>query len=138
MDPIIKRYAGLPNLRFLGFVDGKDKYQLLGRCWALVNTSIHEAMPVSYLEAFAMKTPVVGCINSDGLVERFGNYTGPVLGDGLDEDSLRVFEQALDGLLSDRQGWREKGEAAHRYVKIVHSFASFQSHLQAIYQQALR
>ena len=135
MDPILHRYQDLPNLRFLGLVDGAAKLMLLQRSWALVNTSIHEALPVSFLEAFASETPVISCHNPDGLTERFGRFTGEVLGDGLDDFSLDKFAEALEQILASDKDRRRLGAEAREYVCATHTYAHFEKRLDEIFQR---
>ena len=45
------------NVRFCGHVDEDEKTRLLSEAWVAVNTSVHEGMPVSFLEALACETP---------------------------------------------------------------------------------
>lgn len=132
MQPILSRYRDVPNLRFLGQTDGAEKRAILQRAWALVNTSIHEALPVSFEEAFAAATPIVSCQNPDGLTERFGRYVGERLGDGLDADSLGAFETALADLLAHPDERLVKGEAARQYVESTHSFEAFERSIDAM------
>ena len=47
-----------PNIKVLGHVEGILKHQLVSSAWVLVNTSIHEALPTSFLEALARETPL--------------------------------------------------------------------------------
>lgn len=96
------RPEGLPaNVRLLGHLDGADKLRALSSAWALVNTSIHEALALSILEALACETPVVSCQNPGGVVERFGLYVGRWDGDGM--AALPRFEEALRRLLGDAE-----------------------------------
>lgn len=132
MEPIISRYRDLPNLRFLGLVGGEDKTRMLQRSWALVNTSIHEALPVSYLEAFAAGTPVVGSINPDGLVTRFGEPVPEVLGDALDPHAAEPFAGALRRLLDDPEARGAKGRAAKQYVTETHSFTRWSETIERV------
>jgi glycosyltransferase involved in cell wall biosynthesis len=132
MNPIIDRYRGLPNLEFLGLIDDPEKNVLLQKCWGLVNTSIHEALPVSFLESLAARTPVVSCQNPDGLTERFGWYTGEVRGDGVDDESMGPFEAAIRDLLSDRDAALRKGGEGRDLVRQTYSYREFRSRLNAI------
>lgn len=77
-------------------------------------------------------TPVVGCNNPDGLAERFGWYTGEILGMGLDEASLGRFEAALGAMLAQEAQRRQKGQAACDYAREVHSFVRFKRSLAQI------
>lgn len=47
------------NIRFCGFVDGKEKYRLLGSLTALCIPSLQENFGMTVLEALAMETPVI-------------------------------------------------------------------------------
>lgn len=132
MKPIISRYRDIPNLKFLGHLEGKPKDEMLHRSWILINTSIHEALPVSFIEAFAAKTLVVSCRNPDDLTERFGAFIGDVLGDGMDEQSLGRWEQVLQEFLSDEEHRRILGSAARQYVIERHSFEVFEETLEKI------
>src|SRR5205807_10440094 len=62
------------NTKLLGHVDGEQKLHLLSSAWVLVNTSIHEALPTSFLEALACETPLLSCTNLEGIVSRFGIF----------------------------------------------------------------
>ena len=132
MDPWISRYRCLPNLKFLGHIDGEAKDMLLRQCWGLLNTSIHEAEPVSFLEAFSYGKCVVTCLDLDGSVARFGYFTGESDGDGLDEQTLDGFSAQIERLVSDSHERREKGRLARREMQENHTFDSFQRHLSAI------
>lgn len=132
MNPIIDRYRGIRNLEFLGMIDGREKDVLLQGCWGLVNTSIHEALPVSFLESLAASTPIVSCQNPDGLTERFGWYTGEIRGDGSGEDSIQRFEAAIRDLLSDRDAALSKGALGRDLVRETYSYREFRARLNAI------
>lgn len=132
MNPILDRYRGLTNLEFLGMIDGPEKNVVLQQCWGLVNTSIHEALPVSFLESLAAGTPVVSCQNPDGITERFGWYTGEVRGDGVDDESLQPFEAAIRDLLSNRDTALRKGAEGRELVRNTYSYSEFRSRLNAV------
>jgi glycosyltransferase involved in cell wall biosynthesis len=118
------RPAGLPpNARMLGHVDGEEKVRLLSSAWALVNTSIHEGLAVSFLEALACETPVVSCQNTEDAVSRFGVYVGRWDGDGL--DALPRFAEALDRLLRDAATRTRLGREGRAWVTENHNEARF-------------
>lgn len=132
MEPWIDKYKHLPNLKLLGHVDGEQKDELLRNCWAILNTSVHEAEPVSFLEAFAYGKCVVGCHDPDEEVSRFGYYTGEVLGEGLDEESLSRFNQQIRKLVSNEEDRMSKGWLGRNEMIQNHTFESFKSHLNNI------
>jgi glycosyltransferase involved in cell wall biosynthesis len=132
MNPIIDRYRGIRNLEFLGMIGGQEKNALLQGCWGLVNTSIHEALPVSFLESLAAGTPIVSCQNPDGITERFGWYTGEIRADGVGEDTIQRFEAAISDLLSDRDAVLRKGAQGRHLVGQTYSYREFRTRLNAI------
>jgi len=132
MDPWIKRYKHLSNLKLLGHVDGIGKDKLLRTCWGIINTSVHEAEPVSFLEAFSYGKCVLSCHDPDSEVTKFGYYTGEILGDGLDNGSLERFSTQIQLLISDSAQRHEKGFLARKEMEKNHTFKSFHQHLQVI------
>jgi glycosyltransferase involved in cell wall biosynthesis len=117
------RYGGVLNLQLTGFVSEEEKSSILGMSWALVNTSIREALPVSFLEALAHGTPIISGENPDGLTADYGYVVED--GDYLDALSrLLTDEERLD---KGRRGRRhvmevhEAGKVVDRHVKIYES-----------------
>ena len=111
---------GLPtNVRLLGHVDGAAKASALSSAWLAVNTSIHEALPVSVLEALAYAVPVVACVDPEQVVSRFGSYVGRFDGDGL--EAVPPLTRALARLLDDRAERERLGSAGRRWVRAAHS-----------------
>ena len=78
------------NPQLPGHVEGERKAQFLKDAKLLINTSIHEALPVSFLEAMSYGCALVSNRNPDNLTSMFGIWTGDVLGDGLDKIDLYV------------------------------------------------
>jgi glycosyltransferase involved in cell wall biosynthesis len=122
------------NVKFLGHVDGEAKQQLLSSAWILINPSIHEALPVSFLEALLYEMPIVSCQNPEGLVAEFGYYTGRFDGDGL--ASLPEFAKGLNGLLNDPEKRRELGKKGRQWVDANHTQKKFISALKVFYEQS--
>lgn len=94
VDKIIEKYKDVKNLKFMGHVSGEKKEQLLRECKVLVNTSIHEAIPVSFLEAISYGQKLLSCQNPDDITKNNGYFTGTILGEGLDK--LSEFEKGLE------------------------------------------
>lgn len=125
MNPIIADYLKVKNLKFLGLVGGKEKDKLLRLVWALINTSIHEALPVSFEEALAYGRPIISCNDADNLVKDYGYYTGRILGDGRDTVSINKFAKGIEAILKDRSQWFEKCEKARETAKELYSYENF-------------
>ncbi|MBV9927402.1 MAG: glycosyltransferase family 4 protein [Acidobacteria bacterium] len=108
-----------PNVRLPGHLDGAEKSRLLSSAWMLVNTSIHESMGMSILEALSCETPVVSCQNPDEVVSRFGIYVGRWDGDG--RASLPHFAEAVGRLLSDGEARARLGSEGRAWVNRTHN-----------------
>jgi len=131
----IEPYKKLKNLKFLGVIKGNKKDEILRKSWILVNTSIHEALPVSFLEAFAYKTPVISCQDPDKLTSTFGYFVGEILGDG--HESVEKFVHAVKTLVENENERKRVGQKAYKYVRKYHSFEIFERTLIKIYNTFL-
>ena len=98
----------------------------------LVNTSIHEALPVSFLEALSYGTLLVSNRNPDDLTSKFGIWTGDILGDGFDKVGLYV--NAIRELMTNDERRKNLARAAIQYVKDVHNVPKFVRDLRAVIQ----
>ncbi len=101
-------YGGTPNLELPGFLSGQAKERVLGSSWILVNTSVSECLPVSFLEAAANGCAILSFHDPDGFASNFGHH---VVDGDLDE--------GLRSLLQD-DAWRAAGERGFAYVSDVH------------------
>ena len=116
--------SSLPNnLVMVGHVDGEEKRKLLSSAWVLINTSIHEALATSFLEALACETPLLCCTNQEELVSRFGIFTGRYDGDGM--QSLPRFTIGLQKLLEDRDLRTSIGQRGREWVEHTHNEENF-------------
>lgn len=59
-DVLAKKYAGIENIRFLGFVDGTAKYDYLKKAHFLLVPSIREGWGQVVIQANAVGTPAIG------------------------------------------------------------------------------
>jgi glycosyltransferase involved in cell wall biosynthesis len=114
-----------PNVRLLGHVDGIEKTRLLATSTVLVNTSIHEGLAVSLLEGLAFGTPILSCVDPEGIASRFGIYVGDFPGSG--ENALPALESGLAHLLATPDLRRSLGEAGRRWVEERHTPQHFLS-----------
>ena len=103
-----EQHGGTPNLTMPGFLDGDDKASVLGNAWILVNTSVSECLPVSFLEAAAHGCAILSFHDPDGFSNRFGFHAS----EGRLEAGLRW--------LLEEDRWRELGERGRSYVSEVH------------------
>lgn len=120
---IIQPYLELPNLHFAGHVDGKVKASYLKRAKILINTSIHEALPISFLEALSYGVLIVSNRNPENLTEKFGVHVGDVLGDGFDKVDL--YCSAVNKLMNDDILQKQLAVKAIQYINEVHTVERF-------------
>ena len=122
------------NVVFLGHIDGAQKERVISESWVLINTSIHEAMPVSYIEALQAETPVIGCQDPDQIASRFGRFVGRWDGSGL--DSVESFGTALQSLLDDRSSRGQLGRAGREWALATHTEQRFLTAFSRVAQAA--
>ncbi|MGX2950934.1 glycosyltransferase family 4 protein [Ursidibacter sp. B-7004-1] len=127
---IMSKYLDIPNLHFVGHVDGIEKEKYLKDAKILVNTSIHEALPISFLEALSYGTLLVSNRDPENLTSQFGIFTGDVLGDGFDKVDL--FVDGIKQIMNNDALRREKGRKAIEYIKTVHNIDNFITDLRNV------
>lgn len=112
MDTQLRRkYRKIPNLELTGFVSENEKEHILSKSWVIVNTSIREGLPISFLEALAHRTAILSYVDPDGFASRFGHH--------VERDTLDCLETGLTRLL-ENDVWKERSELGYRYVKEKH------------------
>lgn len=123
-EALRRRYSRVRNLELPGFLDGAEKDRLLDDSWVLVNTSVSECLPVSFLEASAHGCAILSPHDPDAFATRFGRRVEN--GD---------YAPWLGWLLDGR--WKTAGESGHRYVSETHEYNKvIEMHLEA-YESAL-
>lgn len=127
---IMGKYQDIPNLHFAGHVDGIEKETFLKEAKILVNTSIHEALPVSFLEALAYGTVLVSNRNPENLTSKFGIHVGDVLGDGFDKVDLYV--NAVKELMTNDKRRKELALSAIKYIRDNHNVEKFTKDLRDV------
>ena len=65
-------FSKYSNIHILGFIDESSKRDYIGKAWGLINTSVREGLPITFLEALAEGTPIISYVNPDNYVSRFG------------------------------------------------------------------
>ncbi len=123
-----RQYGKVPNLEMPGFVDqfsSEDFQRLLSPSWILVNTSLREGLPRSFLEAAYFKCAILSRVDPDGFASRFGQR--------VHDDE---FARGLDALLAG-DSWRSRGQAAYEYVSSKYGVEqSVNLHLE-VYQRLI-
>ncbi len=113
-EKYIKKYSKYKNIHFHGLVFGEEKSKILEKAWILINTSIHEGLPVAYIEAAAHKCAFLSCRNPDNFASNFGRYITFKR-----KNKPEEFIEPLKWLL-EKDRWKKLGEKAQKYVKKEH------------------
>lgn len=121
------------NVEVLGHVDGERKVEILSQAWALVNTSAHEGLAVSFQEALRCETPLLSCVDPQGVVSRYGIFVGHQDGTGM--EAMPRFVEGLTRLLEDAELRRRLGKEGASWVRDTHSKSRF---LESFFQLAAR
>lgn len=133
---ILEKYMKIPNLHFAGHVEGETKIKFLKDAKILVNTSIHEALPVSFLEALSYGTVLVSNRNPENLTSKFGIWTGDILGDGFDKVNLYV--DAIHTLMTDNQKRQNLAQSAIQYIREIHNISKFVKNLRTCIREHMK
>lgn len=134
-EGIVKKYGHINNLKFMGHVEGEDKLQVLAKSKVLVNTSIHEAIPNSFLEALSYGCLVVSCQNPDNMTAMFGRAVNQVLGDGY--AMVDPFCSAVSEIIENEPERQKLAAQAISYIREVHSVERFQKTLKDLIKEHL-
>lgn len=128
LKEIIQKYKDIKNLEFMGHVSGKEKEKLLKECKVLVNTSIHEAIPVSFLEAISYGEKIVSCQNPDDITKNNGYYTGVILGDGY--ESVDKFRFGVEKCIAEYN--EEEIKTSIKKISNNHSISKFITNMREL------
>ena len=129
-DAIMSKYKNIPNLIFAGHVDGEEKNNYIKNAKILVNTSIHEALPISFLEALAFGTLLVSNRNPENLTSKFGIWVGDVLGDGFEH--IDKYVNAIKELMENENKRKQLSIEARKYVEEIHNVTNFKRNLYEV------
>jgi len=56
---ILRKLENQPNVNFVGYLDREELYMFLSKSICLLNTSFYEGFPNTFLESFAVGTPIL-------------------------------------------------------------------------------
>lgn len=90
-EVLIKKYEGIENIHFLGFVDGKTKYEYLKKAHFLLVPSIREGWGQVVIQANAVGTPAIG-YDVQGLKDSIQNSRTGVLVKNYEDMSQKAIE----------------------------------------------
>ena len=124
-EEIFIKYSKFDNIYFQDFVSEEKKFELLGKSWILLNTSVREGIPATYLEAMNTKTCIVASVDPDQYTSKFG-----VKVNGNDYDT------AINKAISNNT-YVEKGNLGFEHLKETHEISKVMNQHLAIYQSLM-
>ena len=130
-NDIKKKAQELPNLNFQGFVPYHLVNEYFQKATLLVNTSVTEAFPITFIQAWANNAPVVSLkVDPDNVIrnEQLGFYSGST--------KQLIFHVEL--LLKDEELRRDMGTNARNYVEREHDISKVVSEYVKIFENTLR
>lgn len=128
--------GSIKNLHFTGHLEGEEKEKLIRDSRILLNTSIWEGIPISWLEAMQYGTAIVSCLDNENIPSKFGAFTGEILGNGFDKTDL--FVPAIKKLMEDDKYYSQKANAAIKYLRRTHNIDKFIFGLRKIINTELK
>jgi glycosyltransferase involved in cell wall biosynthesis len=128
----------IKNLHFTGHVDGNVKNHHIKTAKLVLNTSIWEGIPVSWLEALSYGTLIVSAFDRDNIVERFGTFVGEVMGDGTDEADIKRFTVAIEYWMRHDAERNATAQKAIEFVQNRHSIAAFTDKMRSSILKAIQ
>lgn len=101
--------AGLGNIEFTGFVPFVDVEAQFDGAALLVNTSVAEGFPNTFLQAWSRGMPTVSFFDPGAQIE--GRMVGTVA------TSIDDMAQAIDALMQSNADWQQRSQDAVRYFQ---------------------
>ena len=123
----------IPNLHFVGHVDGEQKKKLIKESRILLSTAIWEGIPISWLEALSYGTVLVADLERENLAAQFGEFVGEISGDGF--DGVEKFIPAVKKIMEDDALYAQKAKAAIDYIRQTHNITRFVTDLRNVIQE---
>jgi hypothetical protein len=80
-------------------------------------------LSVSFLEALAWETPLIACVDPEGIVSRFGTFVGNYPGTGI--EGLPAFAAAVKELLANAERRSRLGAEGRTWVTDTHNRTQF-------------
>jgi len=117
----------IPNLVGLGHIFEDEIKRLLEKSWILMNCSIKEALPVSWLEACAYQNAIVSCRNADNFASNFGVHIK-------DEENVDEYVKAIRFLISDQTYLKACQILGYDYVNENHELNKVLNKHMRIYE----
>lgn len=118
---IRSHYVEFENIHILDFVSEEEKTRIMDRAWVLLNSSVREGLPISFLEAGAHGCSIVSSVDPDNYASRFGAFVR----DGNFKDSISALISSEECFVLGRRAhehmekFHETGRVMEEHVKAM-------------------
>ena len=116
--------ASIPNVEFAGFLPLARVEKYFDQARVLVNTSLHEGMPNTFLQAWARGVPTVAFIDTGAQLRGAPLY--PVVGE-VEEATAEI-----ERLFTDEAHWQRVSMRCREYFGGTHSASTVLAHYDAL------
>jgi len=122
------------NIKFIGFVFGKEKQRILKNCSFMIFPSeLYESFPISILEAYQYHKPVIAS-NLGGIPNIVrNNYSGYIFEKGKIESLVEVIYKILEN-----ERYKQLGENAFQLFKEKYSQTQNYNILMSVYKNVVK
>ncbi len=121
--------TALPNVEFTGFLPLPRVEPYFDRARVLVNTSLHEGMPNTFLQAWARGVPTVAFIDTGARLR--GEPLYRVVG-GVEEAAAE-----LERLFTDEEHWRRASARCREYFSCTHSTSTVLARFEGLLNELI-
>jgi len=90
------------------FVTEEEKNRILDRSWILLNTSVREGLPITFLEAAAHGVSIIAPVDPDEYASKFGTFVP-------NGDFVGAIRQSVR-----QEDFRTSGQKGYEHVRRVH------------------
>jgi glycosyltransferase involved in cell wall biosynthesis len=122
--------AAIPNVEFTGFLPLARVETYFDRARVLVNTSLHEGMPNTFLQAWARGVPTVAFIDTGARLR--GEPLYPVV------KQVEAAVAEVERLFTDDAHWRRASMRCREYFGSTHSASTVLAHYEELLNEQPR
>ncbi len=124
-ETLKRKYSSFANIHFEEFVSEDKKKELIGRAWILLNTSVREGIPATFLEAMSQKTCIVSDVDPDNYTSNFGVAVE-------NGDYVGAIKKAIENNL-----YKDKGQKGYEHALAVHEIGKVMKRHVELYEEII-
>lgn len=126
---VVNRYKLDNQFKFVGWVNGEQKKQLLKDSDIFVLPSYNEGLPVAILEAMSYGIPVIST-NVGSIEEAIKHeYNGFIHSPG----DINMLKEYIEGLVVDSKKWKRFSENSKKIIEKEYSTKEYFKNIESIY-----